>query len=141
MTPTWDDVTEELAGWLARLRDGDALSLDVGPYFVQFKRFGPQVAVIASGTGAGLPEEARLSPEQARRMEALGWEPPGVDVTHRLPDLPRPVSLDTARGVAALMVTTVRDVYGADAPADATFSSHSDRGHHPPTLTTVAVGR
>ncbi len=50
-----------------------------------------------------------------------------------------PVSLDTARGVAALMVTTARDVYGAATPAEATFLSHSDGGHRPPALTTVAM--
>ncbi len=140
MTSTWDDVAEELAGWLARIRDGEAISLDVGPYFVQFKRFGRKVAVIASGSGTKVLEKYRLSPEQARQMVELGWEPPGVDITHRLPELPRPIPLDTARGVAALMVTTARDVYGAATPADATFLSHSDDGQTPPALTTVAPG-
>lgn len=139
MAPTWNDVADELTTLLARLRDGDALTLEVGPHLVQFKRFGPIISVIGSGTGPGLPEELRVSADQARQMVALGWQPPDGEVVHSLPDLPCPLPAADARRVADLLVATVRDVYGAGTPAAATFSSHNDDGQRTPTLATVAM--
>jgi hypothetical protein len=139
MAPTWNDVADELTTLLALLRDGDALALEVGPYFIQFKRFGPVISVIASGTGPGVEEDSRLSADQARQMAALGWQPPDEEVTHSLPDVARPLSAADARRVADLLLATVRDVYGAATPAAATFSSHNDGGQRAPTLATVPM--
>ncbi len=137
--PSWDDVVDELVARLPRLRDGDAVAIEIGRYFVQFKQFGRLLLVIASGSGPGTPENARLGPDQARNMAALGWQPSNHMRTHSLPDLPCPMSADTAHRVARLLVATLRDVYGGTTPAAARFSSFNDEGQRAPTLRTVAM--
>jgi type III secretion system-like peptide-binding chaperone len=135
---TWDDVVDELAARLPRLRDGDAVAIEVGERFVQVKQFGQVLSAIASGVDPKLREHVRVSAEQSRHMLALGWRLPD-EMTHSLPDLPRPVSAETAGRVARLLVATLRDVYGAATPADAVVESHNDAGHRAPTLRTVAT--
>ncbi|MCO1654837.1 TY-Chap domain-containing protein [Pseudonocardia humida] len=139
IAPTWgDDVTDELTARLPRLRDGDAITIDIGPHFVQFKQFGQALSVIASGQDRARPGTS-LSPDQARDMVALGWLPSDEMPIHQLDPLPAPMSAETARQVAGLLVASLRDVFGGATPAAATFSSHNDGGHRAPTLSTVAV--
>ena len=135
--PSWDDVTNELVARLPRLRDGDAVAIEIGRYFVQVKQFGRRLSVIASGSGSGTPGNAGLSPDQARGMAALGWQPSRH--THGLPDLVSPLSTDTVHRVARLLVTTLRDVYGGATPAAARFSSFNDEGRRAPVLNTVTM--
>lgn len=137
MAPTWDDVVDELAGLLPRLSDGDAVSIEVGPWFVQFKRFGPELAVIGSGLAFQADGSDGLPPDKMRQMAEVGWAPP-VDGTHELPGVAAPVPAEAARRVAALLVTTLREVYGGAGPASARFDSHTDGGGRAPTLVTVA---
>jgi hypothetical protein len=63
---TWDDVTDELAARLPRLRDGDAVAIEVGKRFVQVKQFGQNLSAIASGVDAELSEHVRVGAGQSR---------------------------------------------------------------------------
>lgn len=140
MSPTWDDVENELAGRLPGLRDGDAILLSVGAgLFIQFVNFDRTFDVLTSGCGTDFREDVRLTDAQGEQMLALGWQPPRDEPNFVLDSVRYPLEAGFARRTAALMVTTLREVYGARSPAEVTFTSFSNRGMRAPTLTTVAM--
>lgn len=125
---TWDELERRLADGIERMAVESFLILSLpddeagSRAYVQLAHWGGDdgssqgLRVEAAGT-ANLPATRPLSPAQEALLEGLGWRPPseatGARNYHR--DWPTPAP---AVEVAALVVQTLRDVYGVASPRD-----------------------
>ncbi len=126
----WHTLTDDLALCLRQLKDDHLFILshrDVN-YYVQIagSSHGPLRLEAANNTYIE-PPSALLTVEQYNRMLALGWNaathgPPELAVTPPMPGGSPNFHLDTVGALAdlhvaaALLVATLRDVYGVGSP-------------------------
>lgn len=125
----WSDFRRRLAAALDRMPAESYLVLTTVPdaeghaRYVQFAR-GTGSFRAEAVSSEFLPASGALTPNQEARLRDLGWQPPAPDGSarnfHR--DWPLPAAVDE---IAGLTVTTLRSVYGIDAPAELRYVHES----------------
>lgn len=131
----WQELERRLADTLSDLSEDEFLVIEqkVSNRFVQFAaqgRYGMRVEAVAN---TFLPPAEHLSNQSIASLLSLGWHAPTYDldkVSKEPPDGSPNFFLDAASPVpferlAALAVTTLRDVYGVDHPGQLQYVATS----------------
>lgn len=130
----WQDFRTSLENALPAMPPGSRLSVTLDPtatgtgdavYDVVLRVLSDDLLHADAVANAGLPEEYRLDRVAIGALVALGWSPPGVvDETGDRFGIRAP--MDSAPAVAAAVMRTLRDVYGAPHPAFLRYTVSGD---------------
>ena len=121
----WDVFTTRLDEVLSVIDDGGVLTIGTlsgqterSPY-VRFTACGPVSTTVLhaeASSNASLDEFHRLSPIQLDALLSLGWQSPATTDTHECEDFWMNRPQEESASLAAIAVTTLRDVFGVQHP-------------------------
>ncbi|REE95494.1 TY-Chap domain-containing protein [Thermomonospora umbrina] len=129
--PEWPEFAERLARELAALEPEMALVIsrrDQESHYVQAFRDAKRVRAEAVSGRALPPGAPKFDSREEDRLAAAGWLPPGVHPNWTF-DIPSGVGPDGWRGLAAMMVTALRDVQLARHPAELVYEAFLGASH------------
>ncbi len=125
---SWEQFRDEIATRVPRLAEGDVIILGSGRRYTQLmqRRNGVTVEAVSN---SGLPPEQQLRTQQEDQLRAKGWQPPNGPLRHNwwLDVDQWPLHRRDALRIAELMLSTLRDVYDVNDPAqieEASFKAH-----------------
>ncbi|MEU8239043.1 hypothetical protein AB0C07_12415 [Actinoplanes missouriensis] len=117
---SWEELTEQLADRLPRLEVGDVVILEApGNRYTELVQLTDGLGLDAVSNNF-LPPDGRLAPEQEAGLRAKGWQPPDEpgELNWWLRIKKWPLHSRDAASIAALMVSTLREVYGVASPSE-----------------------
>ncbi|GHJ43971.1 hypothetical protein Cs7R123_13130 [Catellatospora sp. TT07R-123] len=136
----WDGFAKRLRQDLAQLSAGDTVLLRHGYRIVQFQQL-PRLLRAEVVSNAFLPPEEQLDQAQQALLTADGWHAPaGRNDPNWSFDLPWPATSAQYDELTARLVTALRDVIGAAAPADLTVEAWNDGPTEPIPLDLAICG-
>jgi hypothetical protein len=126
MSPSsWEELIEQLAARLPELAIDDVLILEAsGNRYTELVQLKGGIALDAV-SNAFLPPDGQLTAEQERELQAKGWQPPERPLRQNWwrEVTTWPLHSRDLRGIAELMVSTLRDVYGVAGPSEINLRS------------------
>lgn len=136
VSEAWWDFEEALADALRSLPVGAVLELTLDPVAsaTEDARYSVVISVRESGlliaravSNTSLPEGYRLNRAAIAELIALGWSPPGVELSSDK-DFGISAEQGEAARMAAIIVRTLSDIYGAPHPAFLVYVGRDPHG-------------
>jgi hypothetical protein len=117
---SWDELTEQVADRLQRLRlDEVLILLAPGNRYTEVSQLQDRLA-LDTVSNEFLPPDGRLDADQERQLEAMGWQRPTPPIQPLwIQEVQKwPLHSSDAERVADLMVSTLRDVHAVKTPSE-----------------------
>jgi hypothetical protein len=117
----WTEFQVRLSEIVSMIDESADLTIGTGPAgdgapFLRLSSPRPHVVRGEAASNAVLSEDFQLKPDQLATMEALGWQPPGVENDRAGSNFWFELDQDDADRVSELAVGALRDVYGVQHP-------------------------
>ncbi|GAB1644197.1 TY-Chap domain-containing protein [Krasilnikovia sp. MM14-A1259] len=114
---SWNQLQQELAAEIIRMKEGDTVILLSGERFVQMRQ-GADTLKAEAVSNRWLPTHLQLTPEDEREMVALGWQPPEPDLGFHnwRSSTEWPLRTQDAEQLSERLIATLRDVLDVSDP-------------------------